>query len=394
MFLNHYGLREQPFGVTPDPRFLDFSSSHREALAALQYGIQSERGFLALIAKPGMGKTTLLFHFLEKLRNSARTAFLFQTQCDARGFLHSLMADLGVNVQNGDHLIDMQSQLNDILIRERRTGRRFVLVIDEAQNLDDSVLETLRMLSNFEIPRAKLMHIVLAGQPQLADRLASANMVQLRQRISIWSRLTQLNPAETAQYINHRLRVAGYSGKPLFTPEALAIIGHKSEGIPRTINNLCFHALTVGFANNQKQIGTAIVREVLADLDVESLGSNAMTDKKTGRDPMLIFMVPSGQAKRDPRMLPPVSSVIMATFRTRLMSALRSVSSAVRVAWGRLAVANLITQTLKLVPQLAHSANINGPSRSISAAERKHGIWIESRLKRVRIRLVRGGTFV
>ncbi|PYT24440.1 MAG: hypothetical protein DMG58_25925, partial [Acidobacteria bacterium] len=179
-----------------------------------------------------MGKTTLLFHLLEKLRSSARTAFLFQTQCDSHGFLRGVLADLGVDVPNQD-LGQMQSQLNDILIRESRAGRPFVLVIDEAQNLDDSVLETIRMLSNFETPSAKLMHIILAGQPQLADKLANANMVQLLQRISIISRLTPLTIAETADYINHRLRVAGYTGKSLFTPEALASIRYKSQGIPR-----------------------------------------------------------------------------------------------------------------------------------------------------------------
>src|SRR6266513_5544774 len=126
MFLDHFGLREQPFGVTPDPHFLYFSPSHVEALASLFYEIQTQRGFMALIAKPGMGKTTLLFHLLEKLRSSARTAFLFQTQCDSHGFLRGVLADLGVDVPNQD-LGQMQSQLNDILIRESRAGRPFVL---------------------------------------------------------------------------------------------------------------------------------------------------------------------------------------------------------------------------------------------------------------------------
>ncbi len=182
MFLEHYGLREQPFGVTPDPRFLYFSPSHREALASLQYGIECGRGFLGLIAKPGMGKTTLLFRLLEKLRGSDRTAFLFQTRCDSLGLMRSILADLGVDVP-GQDLVQMQGQLNEILVRESRSGRPFVLVVDEAQNLDDSVLETIRMLSNFETPRAKLMHIILAGQPQLADKLARPDMVQLRQRL-------------------------------------------------------------------------------------------------------------------------------------------------------------------------------------------------------------------
>jgi general secretion pathway protein A len=274
MFLNHFGLREQPFGVTPDPRFLFFSPSHLEALASLFYGIQTQRGFMALIAKPGMGKTTLLFHLLENMRDFARTAFLFQGHCDSREFLRSLMIDLGVNDQDDD-LGHMQRELNEVLIRESRAGRRVVVVLDEAQNLGDCVLETVRMLSNFESPGTKLMQILLAGQPQLADRLASGNMVQLRQRISILSRLAEFSASETADYISHRLQVAGYRGEPLFTPEAMEIIHARSGGIPRNINNLCFHAATLGFANGQKKIGASILHEVLEDLDMELLGSGA-----------------------------------------------------------------------------------------------------------------------
>jgi len=296
MFLDHFGLREQPFGVTPDPRFLYFSPSHREALASLQYGIECGRGFLGLIAKPGMGKTTLLFRLLEKLRSSARTAFLFQTQCDSRAFLRNILADLGVGVANQD-VAEMQSQLNAILIRESRTGRPFVLVVDEAQNLDDSVLETIRMLSNFETPKAKLMQIVLAGQPQLADKLARPDMVQLRQRLSIISRLTQLSITETGDYISHRLRVAGYDGKPMFTPQALASIRYKSHGIPRDINNICFHALTIGFAKGQKTIDDSILAEVLTDLNVESVSSNPLPKDRAARHSYAVCATPGSQTE-------------------------------------------------------------------------------------------------
>lgn len=272
MFLDHFGLQEQPFGVTPDPHFLYLSPSHMEALASLFYGVQTQRGFMALIAKPGMGKTTLLFHLLERLRGSARTAFLFQTHSDSREFLRSLVADLGFGEQDDD-LVRMNRKLNEILISEVRTGRNVVVVIDEAQNLPDSVLEAIRMLSNFEIPGRKLMQIVLAGQPQLADRLAGRNMVQLRQRISVLSRLKPFSASETVDYVDHRLRVAGHRGKPLFTPDALAIIHSRADGIPRNINNLCFNASTLAFANGQKVIDAPMLNEVLEDLDMEKLGS-------------------------------------------------------------------------------------------------------------------------
>jgi general secretion pathway protein A len=161
MFLDYYHLREQPFGVTPDPRYLYLSGAHREALASLYYGIEAGRGFMALIAKPGMGKTTLLFQLLERLRKSSSFAFLFQTQCNSREFLSYLLRDMGLETGAQD-VVSMHQQLNEALIRVSRSGRRSVPVIDEAQNLDDSVLETVRLLSDFETPDTKLIQIILS----------------------------------------------------------------------------------------------------------------------------------------------------------------------------------------------------------------------------------------
>jgi general secretion pathway protein A len=267
MFLEFYGLREQPFGVTPDPRFLYLSPAHREALASLYYGIESGRGFLALIAKPGMGKTTLLFHLLEKFRHNARTAFLFQTQCSSREFMRFLLAELGVESHDQD-FVRMHEEFNKMLLQEARAGRRFIIVVDEAQNLDNSVLETVRLLSDFETPRAKLLQIILAGQPELADKLASRNMAQLRQRVSLLNRLTPLTVEETRKYIEHRLHVAGYSGAPLFTPDAVVAIARFTEGIPRNINNFCFNALSLSCALREKVVNLALVEEVIRDLDI------------------------------------------------------------------------------------------------------------------------------
>src|ERR1700732_882837 len=238
MFLEFYGLREQPFGATPDPRFLYLSSAHREALASLYYGIESGRGFLALIAQPGMGKTTLLFQLLEKFRGSARTAFLFQTQCSSREFMRFLLAELGSESHEQD-FVRMHDEFNKLLFQEARAGRRFIIVVDEAQNLHPSVLETIRLLSDFETPRPKLLQIILAGQPELADKLASRKLSQLKQRISLLNGLSPLGAGESSKYIQHRLRVAGYAGAPLFEAAAIRAIGHVAEGIPRTIHNLC-----------------------------------------------------------------------------------------------------------------------------------------------------------
>lgn len=267
MFLDFYKLREQPFSDTPDPRYVYLSRTHREALASLLYGIETGRGFLALIAEPGMGKTTLLFRLLELLRSSARTAFLFQTQCDSLELLRYLLIDLGIDSE-GKSLSWMHEQLKQILIRTASAGKRFVVFIDEAQNFAESALETVRLLSNFETSHSKLMQIVLAGQPQLADTLARPALSQLRQRISILSRLQRFTLVETDAYISHRLRVAGNGTSDLFTPEARAMIGTWSGGLPRNINNLCFNALSLGYALERQVIGCSVVQEAANDLEL------------------------------------------------------------------------------------------------------------------------------
>ncbi len=267
MFLDFYGLREQPFGVTPDPRFLYLSPAHREALASLYYGIESGCGFLALIAKPGMGKTTLLFQLLEKFRAHARTAFLFQTQCSSREFMRFLMAELGSENHEQD-FVRMNDEFNRMLLHEARAGRRFVIVVDEAQNLDSSVLETIRLLSDFETPRAKLVQIILAGQPELADKLASRKLSQLRQRISLLNGLPPFSAEESSNYVQHRLRVAGYSGEPLFEPAAMRVVAQFTEGIPRNLNSFCFNAMSLGCALRERVIGLPLVEEVISDLDI------------------------------------------------------------------------------------------------------------------------------
>lgn len=269
MFLEFYKLREQPFGVTPDPRYLYFSPGHREALASLFYGIETGRGFLSLIAEPGMGKTTLLFQLLQRWKGYVHSAFLFQTQCNSRELIRYLMDDLGLK-SDGEDIVRMHSELNDFLFRETKAGRRVVVCIDEAQNLSDEVLETVRLLSDFEAPDKKLLQIILAGQPELSGRLSRPGLAQLRQRIAIPARLDALPASEIVRYVQHRLHVAGHEGSHLFTPGALELIAERSRGIPRLINNICFNALSLGCATEKGQIDAAVVREAARDLSMES----------------------------------------------------------------------------------------------------------------------------
>lgn len=274
MILGHFGLDEQPFGVTPDPRFLYLGRQHREALASLVYGTEANRGFLALIAPPGMGKTSLLFQYMEGLRSKARTAFLFQTDCDSRELLRHILRDLGLDA-SGKDLPSMHEMLNGVLEEEMRLGRRFVLVIDEAQNLDEKGLEAIRLLSNFETPWAKLMHIVIAGQPQLAEKLGRTSMAQLRQRIASFIGLRSFSAEETNAYIDHRLRIAGYSGPSLLTRGARRMVAKYSRGIPRNINHLCFGAMSLAYAAGKKQIDAKMAREAARDLEIERMAQTA-----------------------------------------------------------------------------------------------------------------------
>jgi TonB family protein len=267
-----YRMRENPFGMTPNPEYFYPTWTHREALSSLITGLECGAGFLSLIAPPGMGKTTLLFHLLERFRDEASTALLFNVAHTPQLLLRQLIRELD-GAAAGDDAISLEEQLHAILLREFHAGRRCIVVVDEAQHLDFSVLEALRMVSNFETSHSKLLHIVLSGQPQLADKLADPQLAQLRQRISLIARLTPLGPEETAMYIAHRLQTGGYEGPALFTPAAMNAIWEHSEGIPRVINTVCFNALLLGGSFDVASIGDDIVREVIADLDVTLLNS-------------------------------------------------------------------------------------------------------------------------
>ena len=264
MLAHYFGFEENPFGATPDPRYLYASRTHREALASLHYAYSSNRGFTAMIAPPGMGKTTLLFEFLQQIRNSARTAFIFNSQCDSADLVGNILTEIGLTPHESAG--KMLQQLNNELVQTARSGRNFVVVVDEAQNLSEQALETLRLLTNFETPRAKLMQIVLSGQPQLDEKITRPGLVQLRQRVSTFCRLEPFSPDEAVAYIEHRLNVASYHGTSLFTTEALAGIADASEGIPRNINTLCFNTLSMVCALKKKRVDLAILKEVLEDL--------------------------------------------------------------------------------------------------------------------------------
>lgn len=267
--LQHFGLREDPFRVNPDARYLFPSKTHLEALTALETGFYNNRGFIAMIAPPGMGKTTLLYRFLEDTRDTARSTFIFDMdgECKPRDFVGYILRDFGISPAHSSS--EMHKQLSEALVRETDAGRKCVVVIDEAQNLSDAVLERVRLLTNFETSQGKLLQIILSGQPQLTNKLMHASLVQLRQRVSTICRLNLLTADETRNYIDYRLRQSGYSGDPLFEDDALELIADLSNGTPRTINNLCFNTLLLCCAMQCKRVESGMVAKVAADMELK-----------------------------------------------------------------------------------------------------------------------------
>ena len=340
-FLEHFGFIEQPFGVTPDPRFLHLGAKHREALACLLCATEENRGFVALIGPPGIGKTTLLFQYLENIRQSARTVFLFQNPRDTTDLMRYLLADLGLDVAARD-LPEMNQALNQVLLEEMRAGRRVVLVIDEAQNLGIKVLESVRLLSNFETPWAKLIQIVLAGQPRLAEVLAQPSMAQLRQRISSFARLDPFTAEETNAYIDHRLWVAGCNAPGLFTVGARTLIAEHGGGIPRKISNLCYQSLVIAHAADRQQVKAEMVREVIADLAIESLAAS----RENGSGARRILTASSPKTLFPVKAAPAASSSGLATTKSSRFARVLAISSVLF-----LSIVSGVLWKVKLQPQ-------------------------------------------
>lgn len=270
MYESFYGLKENPFEVTPNPDYLYLGESHREALAQLLYGVREKKGFIVITGEVGTGKTTLLHYLLDKLNgnNHTKTAFLFNPKLTVNDFIQYILKDLGVRVQGqtkGEYL----HHLHRYLLNAYRRDERVVLIVDEAQGLKPELLEEIRLLSNLETSRSKLLQIVLVGQPELDKTLSQPEFRQLRQRINLRFHLSPLSFKETREYIEKRLRLAGAT-EPIFTERAIKEIYRRSGGIPRLINIICDNALLNGFALDQKVVDEKSVREVSADLKLES----------------------------------------------------------------------------------------------------------------------------
>lgn len=266
MYLDFYGLTEPPFDITPNPRFLFYSAKHREAYNHLLYGIRERKGFVQLTGEVGAGKTTLCRAMLEQLDERFATALILNPVMSPDELMKAIGLEFGLPV-NGLDRLDTLAVINQFLLQQVEVGRDAVLIIDEAQDLTDELLEQVRLLSNLETDDRKLLQIVLMGQPELRDRLNNPRLRQLRQRITVRYHLLPLSRHEIRQYVQHRLHLCGGNGHPCFTGPAFWRLYHYTKGIPRVLNALCDKALLAGYVAQRKRIGFGLVSKAVRELE-------------------------------------------------------------------------------------------------------------------------------
>jgi putative secretion ATPase (PEP-CTERM system associated) len=271
MYEAFYGLAEKPFNLTPDPDFLYMSSNHKKAMTYLKYGIESKEGFVQLSGEIGSGKTTLLRGLLRGLDRDIRAAYVVNPRGTFRQILRTILDQLDVVPFRLDYSKErLLNKFQDFLRSQEALNHPVVLIFDEAQNLDVSTLEELRMLSNYETDKRKLVQIILVGQPELREKLARPELRQLSERIAVKAHLGPLPAEETQAYIQHRLQVAGSDGRLRFDPGAFGAIQEYSQGIPRRVNVLCNNILLAGFVEETKHFTQDFVRRVVHEMEADA----------------------------------------------------------------------------------------------------------------------------
>lgn len=266
MYQSFYGFKEMPFNITPDPKFLYLSPTHQEALQHLKYGVVEKKGFIVLVGEVGCGKTTLCRRFLNELDpGHFDTALILNPRVTETQMLKAILTELG-ETKLARSQVDLVAQINRVLLERIERGRDIVLIIDEAQNLSFEVLEQVRLLSNLETDKQKLLQIVLMGQPELKEVLAQEELRQLRQRILVHYELNPLTLHDMQHYIQHRLTLAGSIGRPIFTAWALKAIHRASKGIPRVVNNLCDKAMLSAYIRESDEVTYWDARRAVKDM--------------------------------------------------------------------------------------------------------------------------------
>ncbi|MDD3088689.1 MAG: AAA family ATPase [Candidatus Omnitrophica bacterium] len=266
MYLSYYGLKENPFNVTSDPSFLYLSHTHKEALDHLLFGIDRRKGFIEITGEIGCGKTTLCRALLSRLDTTVKTSVIFNSTLPEAQLLEAIVEDFGLKPEKRGKGASIMA-LNRFLLEQLREGNNAVLIIDEAQNLRPTALETIRMLSTLETEKEKLLQIILVGQPQLIKKLDSPGLEQLKQRISVRFHVKPLEPGEISNYIDYRLRIAGSDGKIKFLPETIDSICAYTKGVPRLINLLCDKALLLGFVRETSTIDPDMIQMGIEEIE-------------------------------------------------------------------------------------------------------------------------------
>ncbi|HEY2823092.1 MAG TPA: AAA family ATPase [Candidatus Acidoferrum sp.] len=275
MYKSFFGLKDNPFNVNPDPRFLYFTKEIEEAFSGLKYGVQNRKGFITLTGEVGTGKTTLVNRLLDWLHEEGvRTAFLFNSRMNSSQLFDFILAEFGIPCESRSKS-QLLMKLNGWLLDRFRAGETTVLIVDEAQNLTYPVLEEIRLLTNLETSTEKLLQIVLSGQPELEEKLKLPQLRQLRQRIMLRCKTSALSKEQTHDYIVERLRIAGASDGPIFSPEAVALVHKYSVGIPRVINLLCEHSLINAYVEQQRPISAKIVEDVAKEFEFDQVAPTA-----------------------------------------------------------------------------------------------------------------------
>jgi general secretion pathway protein A len=271
MYKSFFGLRDNPFNVNPDPRFLVFTQQIEETVTSLMYGIQTRKGFVTLTGEVGTGKTTIINRLMDWLhQRRAHSAFLFNSRMNTNQLFDFILAEFEISCPSPSKSQQLM-RLNQWLLDRYRAGETVVLIIDEAQNLTFPVLEEIRLLTNLETSTEKLIQIVLSGQQELEEKLKLPQLRQLRQRIMLKCKTQPLNNEQTHSYVLERLKTAGAGPEPIFSPQALNTVYLYSLGIPRVINLLCEHALVNGFAEQQRPIQPGIVEEVAREFELDQV---------------------------------------------------------------------------------------------------------------------------
>jgi general secretion pathway protein A len=293
MYLNYYNLKKEPFKIAPDPEFLFLSPGHREALASIMYGVEQRKGFITITGEVGVGKTSVLRYYLEQVdKANLKAVYIFNPNLSFSGLMKAIFQKMGFDTKTEDPS-EMVNNFHLILIDRYKQGRNMALIIDEAQNMPIETLENLRMLSNLETSKEKLLQIVLVGQPEFEETLKRKELRQLQQRISIKATISPLTNRECMEYIQFRMTKASLNGTKVFTQSAIKKIIAESQGIPRLINVLCDNALITGFGCQKKHITAGVAEEVIADFKGEKKPVSSLSSYEVGffATVVLLFLV-------------------------------------------------------------------------------------------------------